>query len=535
MATLTYAGTDFLTTLGGLPTVSREILRELDPNSLTVIKERHIITLEWTGVPAEGQSLDTDQSDIADIEAAIEALAQDGALIYKRNSGDVAWEYNAPNATATAFNHVVPNGIKITKIGFPHGPAKAVTNTPLRVVFEANVIVCSNDPIPGVASLSYTVTEEWDTGGLLTVVYQGTLCACKGKDVRDLLRTLMDGTFTPDARQRWTQAGHVLGNGFGPMGMGVTELDQVITCVSFRINYGGGDIPDGLDATTLRLAVNTRIIQNWIVVNIIAVYGYRGSYVGTGGPPLIFGAPFGGLIGSGFGSASGLFGLPGGGVGGSGGFYGNVFAEAWDQRGVDVRAFLPPGAGAVFLRTEPKIGVNTASNEISSDMTYYARWVHDEEILTYDETVELDVAEPEASGRVLMNDESGTQHRPYVQEAGWGESYVTFTVTIVSKTTYYELPDRLNQDRVNIWKVRSSPFAYDSKLPNQIHPVGLAGSPPEGFTTSRVSQRYLVRDPGQVGTLKQIVVGSIKKLQTFIGGAPVKSGDTSGHDMGVSS
>ncbi|HET6497240.1 MAG TPA: hypothetical protein VFH61_17975, partial [Thermoleophilia bacterium] len=152
MATLTYAGTDFTTTLGGLPTISRRITRELHPTTQTVMKERHVITLVWNAVPAEGQAIDTDQSAIAAFEAAVEALPHDGALIYARNSGDVYWAYNS---AGSANNHVCPKGIKITVEDFPHQPAAKVTHQPIVLTFECEVFPCSNDPTVGIASLAY--------------------------------------------------------------------------------------------------------------------------------------------------------------------------------------------------------------------------------------------------------------------------------------------------------------------------------------------------------------------------------------------
>lgn len=522
MATFVYDSVDFATTLGALPRVSRDITREVEAATGSVLRELHVITCEWTAVPAAGSTLAQAQAAITAFEAVVEALDDGGILKFSDNAANVCWAYDA--AAGTANNHTTAFGVKLTRKSFPWGPAKHVTNDPIRLTFEAVVIPCSNDPISGVGTLTYQVHEEYDLAGLLTVEYTGQLCACSGYNVRDIFATLRDTVFTPDARDKFTSAGATLGVGFGPSGQGLTYLDADDHCLQFRLIYGGGAAPQGLEATRLEVSVTCAIKQNLVTLQVTGRYHFRGDYIGTG-------SPIGTLFGIGA-SSGGMFAVPAGGFGLGGvgaSSFDAVYREAWAFAGIDVRPFLPPGAGASFMTTDPVVTVDTDSNVITSTKTFYANWIWDSTILEYDETVELHIARPGTSERRQMYSDAGAPDPlVYIQESGLDAYRVTFSATIVARLLYVDLPDRLTADRVNIWRVSPDSMTASSKSPNQKQNPGLVR---EGYVTSRVVQGYIVRDPSAVPALKQIVVGSIARLATLGGSfAPVTSG---GRALGV--
>lgn len=516
MASLLYDSIDFATTLGGLPRISREITREVDAQSGKVTQERHVISAEWHAIPGAG-TIAQQQAAITVFEAAIEALAGDGELIFKDNSGAVCWAYNSPTS---ANDHDCPLGIEITRISFPWGPAKHVTNDPVRITWEAVVQPCSGDPIAGIGSLIYTVAEEWDTSGLVTVTYQGTLCVCFGFSAKTLLATVLATTFLPDASDRFTAQGSVLGAGFGPSAASFTELDQEDRCRAFRFVFGGGSVPNGLAARSLELDVGVSIIQNLVTLDVAASYGYRGKHTGTGSTTgLLFGAPLGGstLIFTG-GISPGSFGLSGAGVTSD---WQAVYREAWNLAGIDLRPFLPPGAGSIFLKTEPQVSTNTASNTITSRAKFYAPWIWDAEILLYDVTVSVEIPRPGFGSRRLMHGLPGTTPpRPYCNTSGYDVMSVQFHATIVSRTQYYEIPLQLTEDALNVWFIGHS-LSGVSKLPNQTQQATVIK---EGYVTSQVTQMWAVRDPSLDPTLKAIPVGSIQRIKTAANLKPVLIG-----------
>ena len=509
MASLNYDAVDFATTLGGLPRVSREITRELDQQSGQILREHHVISCEWHGIPAAG-TLDQQQASITAIEAAIEALADDGILYFAENDGGIAWCYD--DATK-ANNHVTIYGVKITRKSFPWGPAKHVTNAPLQLTFEATVIPCSNDPVTGVGTLVYQVSEEWDTSGLVSVTYTGRVCACSGYDVDDVVLTLRDTVFTPDARDRFTAAGSLPGGGFGPTAQGYTALDTGSHCKDFRFVYGGGASPTGLEATHLELSVNVSIKDNLVTLEAAASYGYRGDYIGTG---LSTGSMFGASVGGGmlvFTPTSGL--LIGAATGSSA--FDAVYKEAWNFAGVDVRPFLPPGAGAIFLVTDPQVSVDTANNRIVSRKTFYANWIWDASILLYDMQVSVDMSQPGFGSRRLMHASPGTPvPLPYCNTSGRNVMIVTFLATIVSKHAYLTLPDQLTADPLNVWRIEPDNVTGYSKLPNQTQ---LPSTMQEGYTTSVVKQTWAVRNPLMLP--QGFVVGSVRRLKTVSASMPL--------------
>ena len=515
MAALVYDSVDFATTLGGLPRITRDIIREVEAQSGKVMRELHVITCEWHGVPAVGLSLDASQAAITAIEAAVEALDDNAILYFSENDGGIAWAYD--DATK-ANNHQTAYGVKLTRKNFPWGPGKHVTNAPIVITFEAVIIPCSNDPVTGVGTLSYTISEEWDYSGLVSVTYQGTVCACDGYDVDDIATTLRDTVFTPDARDRFTLAGAVLGPNFGPSSQGYTVLDTGSVCKQFRFVYGGGSPPQGLESTKLELNVQVTLVGNLVTITITATYGYRGDYIGTGSPT---GTLFG--LGSGSGSiftSGGFFGLSTAG----GTSFDAVYREAWNFAGVDARPFLIPGSGSIFLVTDPEMSVDTASNTISAKKVFFANWIHDATILLFEESVQIDYTQPGFSSRRCMYPNgSGVTPLAYVQTSGYDVYIVRFSATIVSKFKYMELPDRLTPDQNNIWRIEPDTMGGVSQLPDQLNNPG---NIQEGYVTSTVTQTYAVRDPSTVAALKGIAVGSVKRLSTaaYAAQRPIDSG-----------
>lgn len=514
MASLTYDGINFATTLGGLPRISREINIEVEQGK--VVRENHRITCTWHAVPSAG-TLAQQQAAITAFEAAIEALENGGALIFADNAAAVCWAYDS---SASANNHEVPLGVQIERISFPWGPAKHITNDPVEIVFLAIVQPCANDPITGVGSLIYQTTEEWDTGGLVTVSFSGQVCACDGYDVDAIFESLVTSFFTTEARDLFTAGGAVLSLAFGPTRLTRTHIDQADHCLAFSIQYGGGAQPQGLEARTLDLDVSVSLIQNLITIEIAATYGYRGGYIGAGSAGLsgVFGLGTSGTFSPIFGSASGPFGL--GGAGGVGTFRA-VWNEAWRFAGVTPSEFLLPGGRPIFLTTEPVMTVNTEAQTITSRKKFYAPWIWDTEMVMLDCEVLIKDAEIGTSVSRLMYPDVGSPDLfCYVQEACLDDYQISFTWTIVSRVTYYDMPYILTADRVNLWRVGTT-RSYPSKLPHQISRSAL---PSEGYVTSRITQNYIARDPSQIPALKSIPIGSIRKIGSTGFIAPVASG-----------
>lgn len=506
MATLTYGSTDFGATLGGLPQIARRVDRRLDTDQYTVLGETHTITLTWHAVPTPDQSIDLNQDELAEFEALIVGLADNLALVFDRNDGEAYWAYDS---TATPVvdsnNYVTIFGIRITKKEFPWGPAKGVTNAPVVVEMVAEVQPCVNEPVIGVGSLICSETTEYDLAGLKAVGFSGKLCACEGEDVYQVMQDLIDSHFIPLAQEQYAADGIPTTADFRPTSVSLTKVDKEDHCILFQIGFdiGGGGTSTTLVTEELGVSVIVTIDQNLVTMVITGTYKYRGGFQGvaTSTTWVTFGTTIpggGGMVGA-------------GGPTGGGTTFAAVWEEAFNFQGIAPTLFLPPGAGTIWMTTDPKMTLNTATNTITSEKTFFANWVHDASIVKLNETITFSNSRPGISQRRMML-VPGQADYPlaYVQESGRDVWQVTVTTEIHSANEYFELPDRIPEDRANVWRVSPDTKSAERQLPDQAPPArpSLSGLT-DGYAISRITQTYWVRDMDSLGTSKFIPLHSV--------------------------
>ncbi len=519
MASLTYNAVNFETTLGGLPRISRTISVEVDGESGVVLQERHLITLDWHAIPATGTT-DAMQTEITAIEAAIEALPHGATtqargtrvpLIFRENDNDIAWQYDG--VLNSVNNHRTKHGIRILQRAFPWGPAKHVTNDPVQTVLEAVVLPCSNLPVTGVSTLIYSVTEEWEGTGLVSVGFEGRLCVCEDFDPCEVLTEVVQTVFSVEARNRFADAGALNQNAtIIPRSATYRIFEPDRRCKAFSFTYGGDGFPsNNLEAETLRVTAEMSIIQNLITLVVRGVYTYRGEFMGSGAA--------GNLFGIGSGSGNGLFGGALSGVFGIGGraaavSFGAVKKEAWTFAGIDATVFLPPNAKSIFLVTEPRLSYDTDAHTITSEKTFYAPWRWHDRVLLFDVSVSIDYSRPGLSWRRLMYKDAGSNPPfAYPQESGLGAFRLTMQATIVSREKWYDLGKLIKEDRTNVYRVEPDSVQFTNALPNQ---SPMPARIKEGYMTSIITQSFDIMDPSSVSGIDKIPIGSVAKFTSVV-------------------
>ncbi|HAM56791.1 MAG TPA: hypothetical protein DCQ64_15880 [Candidatus Rokubacteria bacterium] len=447
--------TAFGSSFGALPHVSRKIAHKIDDATGRVMGTVHTITVEGL-IVAAGATTDLRQADITTKLALLEALGQSGSCYWSENDAGVAWAYN--DATK-ANDHVCRFGLKIVDRDIPYGPAQHVTNAPYTIVFSAEVVTCGNDPIANVASLAYTFTEEWDATGLVSITITGNFCACGTGDTdgSGVLDNLRDNVFTPEARERYEETGHVLGAGFGPSKQTRTRLDPDGICWGFTFVYGGGQFPER-EASSIKASATVTIEQNTTRVQVRATYEYRGN------PQTAGSLPFGGF--------NPLPPFPGAG----GNSYDAVYAEAARFDGIDPKWFFPPGGGSVIhVIVDPTFEINAEAHTITATRTYVLNWIHGTDILYYSEQVTINGTLPGQTFHRLAPMPNVPTPLPYKQGGSVGEITITYQIELRSCIGYREIPERLAA-AIGLWRVEPVTMAAHSLEPWQSPGAGLSRS-----------------------------------------------------------
>ena len=472
MATLEYIqptpapGTtlDFEPDLGCLPQVSRTIAREHDAQGI-LISEQHTITV--TGhIVAFGADTDTLQDDITDKIALLEAQLDGGQLRFLENDLEVAWAYDSPG---DPNNHESLYGVRIVNKDLPWGPAQHVTNAPYTIVFQADVIPCSNDPVVGSGSFGFSTQEEWDLQGLVSLTFAGRLCSCDGFDVDDIWESIRDTILIPLAEEIFTAAGLPPGPGFGPTRQSLNKLDSKDRCMTFVLGFDPPGISfTGFDDDELFVTATCSIDDNLVRCEITGTYKFTGLPGPTGGSsgsgplPPIFGGPL----------------TPMGLGGGGGADFDSTKSSAEGFDGIDPTWFFPGGAGGVvpvgtgndFLITGVRFGYNMEARTISATRVYLLNWIHDENVVKYSEDVSVSAGRPGVTQHRLnplagaAGGSVGPPPLPYPQRSGFGGTIITFTMNITSRVEYVSVPPRLTPD-ADLGNYRIEPAEQRASVP----------------------------------------------------------------------
>lgn len=501
MSRLFYDSIDFVAEFGCLPQVSRSVTRQVDSTTGNTLREVHRIVANGIMI-ADRAATPVMQDQLAGMIVTLEGMQDDRILFMNDNAGLQFWAYNFPLASRN--NHPTPQGIVKVEVDLPYGPNKLVNNAPYTVVWECFVYPCTNIPIPGVATLSFTTTETYDEGGLSTITLSGTMCACEGEDPDEVLERLLENVFNPLVLSKWQAA---FPNGqfpdLRPINNSVFVNDP---CRTFSYSYGGGNVPTGLDALRIEVTARCRMIQNHVICVITAIYTFRGRYIGSGTTPDLGASIGGGLINI------NLF----GGVFGSGGGgslnFDTVVKEAFDFKGIDVSLFWPPGAGNVKWLTDPEMGFDFQTNKISSSKTFHLNWIHDNDVLEYDENWVINSGQEGWLAHRLTKIRGTVTGRtlPYIQTSGVGGTVITCQVRMMAGNQYDILPDRLTVDGINVWRIEpASHGAQSVPVQQTTRASGTSGLSRRGIFLTTQTQTFGVRDINS-SALKTILCGGLR-------------------------
>jgi len=504
MAALTHVSaaavtTDFFTAFGTLPQVSRAESVEQGEDG-RVVRTHHRITIRFT-VRASGGTTDARQADLTAKMAAFLAIAHGGSLSYTENDSGQSWSYDNPGA---ANDITTLHGLVWTSRELPYSDAHGITNFEAALIAEADVFVCANDPITGVATFTRTRTTEWDEFGLVSVTYSGRLCGCDGQDTKRLVELVRDTIFTPDARALWLAQGITLGAGFGPRVQSFTSLDSDNRCYLFSFTYGGGDVPQGSDAEHLAITADSQVKQNLVTLRIQARYTYRGNPpTSPAFPPIL--PPF---LGAALTS------------------WDAVKLEASRFQGVNPPDFYPPGSGTAFLVEDLGMAFDLTEHTITATRVYLLNWIWGDDVVEYDETITIEGQRPALTAHTQSPTRTDARPFPYPQIGGYNAAMVRFDCVCKSRVGYRDIPPRLAEDPGLVFRIVPETKGAISRRAIQANlPTGA------GLSTlyeTRQTFTYLVTNLAQVAALQAIPVGDVTRATSIITPGPSASATPGG-------
>lgn len=491
--------TNFATAFGLLPRFEITVSRGQRGPDGQLLTEIHTVRIFSEIIPT-GATTPLRQANITDkLESLIALTQSEGtrdarvSLTYTDNGAVEAWSYDG----SAQIDFVTRHGLKCIDYELPASPADYVTHKQYSLTFQAEVSVCSNSPIAGVASYVESVTEVWDHSGLISVTYQGELCKCEDVgDVRQLFDIIRDTRITDDARDRFTAQGSVLGSGFGPLSQTIVEsLDKV--CIQWSLTYGGGDAPPGLDAHKLLVTAERVIQDNRIRLTVTGVYFYKGN------PPSIGGGVFSGGVIPPFSSGGSTF--------------TSVKKEAEEHKGIDKSNYYPSqGYGACYLDEVEELRFDGANHTITATRTYWIIWRHDDNVSDYHETVQIQHSRQGISGTRQTYKRGEPANEPplcKVQTSGLSLHMITYQVTMETLTKYYTIPDRIPLDDTNVWRIEPDTLSGESE-PAPVH-AGPAVITPGGAVSryrTQITITYAVRDLNAATLFGNLPVNSVHNV-----------------------